>query len=105
MMVMQHFCNSSCVNVSGVQDHGAPVSAQDALGNTPLHEASTGAKIDIVKQIVARGADLSIANNAGETCLHIAARLKTSQTASFLAKEGASVCSSSSPSFLLHFTR
>lgn len=78
--------------ITGVQEHGAGVTATDLLGNTPVHEASTGAKIDIMKQLVAKGADLSIANHAGETCLHVAARHKSTQTVSYLVKEGAPVC-------------
>ena len=74
-----------------VQEHGAKVTATDLLGNTAVHEASTGAKIDILKQLVAKGADLTIANNAGETCLHVAARHKSTQTVSYLVKEGAPV--------------
>lgn len=78
-----------------VQEHGAAVAATDRLGNTALHQASTGAKIDILKQLVAKGGDLSIENSEGETCLHVAARHKSTQTVSYLVKEGAPVRSSS----------
>jgi len=40
-------------------DHGADVNARDDSGATPLHEAVRQGKIELVKEFVARGADVN----------------------------------------------
>jgi Ankyrin repeats (3 copies) len=81
-------CGHSAV---ALQAAGAPVSAQDNMGNTPVHEAARGAKMDLMKLLVSKGADLTITNAAGETPLHLAARYRSIQTVSCLVELGAPV--------------
>ncbi len=51
-------------------DHGVEVNQQDGLGISPLHSASYGGQIDIVKQLLSHGADLRvIAGSSGWTPL------------------------------------
>lgn len=65
--------------------------AVDEMGNTPLHLAAMGAKVDILRQLVDQGADVQAINNGFETPLHVAARSRSTQTLHALVKKGASV--------------
>jgi ankyrin repeat protein len=55
--------------------YGAEVNARahNELANTPILCAVIGAHIDLVKLLLARGADVNLANSAGATPLHKAA--------------------------------
>lgn len=65
--------------------------AVDELGNTALHAAAMGAKVDILRQLVDQGADVQARNLAFETPLHVAARSRSTQTLHTLVKKGAPV--------------
>ena len=52
-------------------DHGADVNARDAAGNTALGEAVYYAQIPVIKELLARGANINALTNAG-TALDIA---------------------------------
>lgn len=55
---------------------GATLRARDSRGNTALHRAvSQGAGQDVVRILLERGADTASLNDAGETPLHLAARV------------------------------
>ena len=53
-------------------DRGAAIDAPNARGDTPLHCAARGNQADLVKMLVAKGANKGRANKAGETALTIA---------------------------------
>lgn len=80
-------CDSSVV----AQARGASVMAVDEAGNTPLHVAAMGARVDILRQLVDQGADVQAINDAFETPLHVAARSHSTQTLHAIVKKGASV--------------
>ena len=48
---------------------------QDFAGDSPLHDAITKGKDDIVKQLVESKADITVRNMRGFNCLHHAALL------------------------------
>lgn len=52
------------------------LNAQDYLGNTALIYAASLGDLDVVKALLAKGADLSIKNNKGETAFIVARALK-----------------------------
>lgn len=53
-------------------DHGAAINAQDGNGNTPLHYAVMAKDMERVKLLVKRKCDITTANNAGSTAMHLA---------------------------------
>ncbi len=65
--------------------HGANPNAQDAKGNTPLHDAIRGNGI-LVMGLCGWGADPRIANNKGETPLALAEKSMSKETAPFEGK-------------------
>jgi len=88
--------------------HGADVNAQDASGRAALHfcvlgpknplcpisqrtRASVSVDIDIIKELVARGADLNVRTKMGDTPLHIAAQNNLDEVARVLVQLGADV--------------
>ncbi|KAJ3195221.1 hypothetical protein HK101_000815 [Irineochytrium annulatum] len=62
----------------------ALIMALDGKGNTPLFEAVELEKKDIVKYLLAEGADVKARNLNKQTPLHLAANLKSSDVASML---------------------
>lgn len=48
-------------------DRGAAINLRDEDGDTALHVACEGEREEVVKLLVARGADLRIANKEGRT--------------------------------------
>lgn len=46
------------------------VNIQDIIGDTPLHVASAEGRLDVVKFLLANGADINILNKKGQTALH-----------------------------------
>ncbi|EHK47190.1 putative ankyrin repeat protein, partial [Trichoderma atroviride IMI 206040] len=79
--------------------HGASVTIQDELGNTPLHYAAFGSNMHIFSLYTAglpvdsphNDALKSIKNNSGETLLHWAAAGKKMDILRFLLSSGANV--------------
>lgn len=51
----------------------ARVNERDRWGFTPLHGAAGGKHVDMLRYLVARGADVNVANDGGTTPLHLAA--------------------------------
>lgn len=51
---------------------GADVNAQDKNGNIPLHAAAKGTRIDIVKYLVDKGADVARRNKHRQTPYDVA---------------------------------
>lgn len=74
-----------------MQEKGASIDSQDDEGNTAVHAATNGARVEIVCSMLKHGADLGIRNNRGLTCLHTAAMNKSTQMVTCLVKEGAEV--------------
>lgn len=83
--------STGCDSTVVAQARGASVMAVDEAGNTPLHVAAMGAKVDILRQLVDQGADVQAMNDASETPLHVAARSRSTQTLHAIVKKGASV--------------
>ena len=52
--------------------HGADVNARDASGHTPLLRAVQRNKVNVVKVLVIKGADIYAKNNLGDSALDIA---------------------------------
>ena len=50
--------------------HGADVAARDEYGATPLHEAATHSRPEVIKLLLERGADASARDHRMETPLH-----------------------------------
>lgn len=48
-------------------DAGAKIDARDGFGNTPVMMAASRPRFEVVLHLLERGADYTIANNAGET--------------------------------------
>ena len=65
--------------------------AQDANGNTALHVASEMGYVEIVEQMLVKGADTEVANRLGWTALHLAVRNGHLECATVLLEAGASV--------------
>jgi ankyrin repeat protein len=53
-------------------DHGANVHSADSNGWTPLHAASHGGHLGIVKLLLRRGADVDVLNKANKTAAELA---------------------------------
>ena len=50
-----------------------PLALQDSEGDTPLHDAITKRRDDVVKLLIDFKAEVSLANNNGFNCMHHAA--------------------------------
>jgi hypothetical protein len=64
------------------------VTAVDAEGNTPLHDAAEGGYLDFCAMLIKAGADVDAQNHAGETPLHCAISSKHQEVAAMLVTEG-----------------
>ena len=54
-------------------DHGGDREAREnESGSTPLYDAASMGRLEVVKLLLARGADVNAANKAGATPLHAA---------------------------------
>ena len=71
---------------------GTPVDArQPGSGSTPLNTAAVFGQTDVAKLLLAKGADVSLANKDGNTALHIAAFFANAELVQLLLDKGASV--------------
>lgn len=67
------------------------VTMKDERGNYPIHEAARVGKLERVKYLVSKGANVNARNNAGETPLHCAAYNGHIEIAGYLLSEGADI--------------
>ncbi|KAJ1564984.1 hypothetical protein HK405_013474 [Cladochytrium tenue] len=67
-------------------DAGTPVDAQDAFGYTPLAAAASYRHTDLVRALLARGANPNVADADGDTPLHV---VETAEIAGLLVAAGA----------------
>ena len=73
-------------------DRGARVNRRSGRGgSTPLSDASLRGKLDVVKFLVQRGANVKGTNRDGNTPLHVAAFMCREDVVKFLLEKGASV--------------
>ena len=79
-------------------ERGVDVNAQNSFGETPLHKAifNQSLKLGMVDLLWARGAQLEIFSESGETALHYAVRLGREDMVKFLIQKGADLNAKSS---------
>lgn len=65
-------------------DKGTPVNGLDQFGNSPLHAACYGGKIDTVKLLLEKGANPNIKKSDGETTLSLATGQKHTEIVALL---------------------
>lgn len=72
-------------------EHGAPLEARalNSIGNTALGAAVWGEQLEVVRHLVAAGADLDAVNHFGQSPLHRAVRRGAVEIAAFLRQSGA----------------
>jgi ankyrin repeat protein len=71
-------------------DHGADREAREnESGSTPLYDAASMGRLEVVKLLITRGADVNAANKSGATPLHAAATNGFDQVAAALRAHGA----------------
>jgi len=63
----------------------------DAAGRTPLHEAAAGGHPGIEQALVAKGANVSVADNRGDTPIHMAAAAGSEPLVRLLVQTGADI--------------
>lgn len=51
---------------------GVPLQVKDGTGNTPLHYAAKAGRVDLVKYLVSKGADVACRNNHRHTAYDVA---------------------------------
>ena len=68
--------------------NGVDVNAQNTDGETPLLEATYGGHKNIVELLISKGADVNANNAGGDTPLDYAIRLKRTEIATLLRKQG-----------------
>jgi ankyrin repeat protein len=74
--------------VESLFKHGVDVNVQNSDGMSPLMAAASTGNVEIVRMLVARGADLQAVNVLGETAKDIAVRFCRAEAASFLQTVG-----------------
>lgn len=74
--------------VESLFKHGVDVNVQNSDGMSPLMAAASTGNVEIVRMLVARGADLQAVNVLGETAKDIAVRFCRADAASFLQTAG-----------------
>ncbi|OGI55940.1 MAG: hypothetical protein A2V58_02780 [Candidatus Muproteobacteria bacterium RBG_19FT_COMBO_61_10] len=74
--------------VESLFKHGVDVNVQNSDGMSPLMAAASTGNVEIVRMLVARGADLQAVNVLGETAKDIAVRFCRAEAASFLQTAG-----------------
>jgi ankyrin repeat protein len=66
-------------------EHGANINAVDSeSASTPLHYAASFGHLDVVKMLVARGADINLKTNQGFTAMQLATKNDFEEVAAFL---------------------
>lgn len=81
--------NDDLYGVELALECNADVNGQDWLGNTPLHIACAGRKIEIVSALLKFKADVNIENRDGDTPLCIAASFGNPEVLRLLLDAGA----------------
>lgn len=61
------------VDVAGLQKNNTYILFQDSEGDTPLHDAISKKRDDMLSVLLESGADVTITNNNGFNALHHAA--------------------------------
>jgi ankyrin repeat protein len=86
-------CQSGRKNLveTALKNGKAKFDAKDRLGNTALHYLCTVDMADLAEKAIAAGADVSLANNAGQTPLHLAAANGVLPTIRLLLDKGAKI--------------
>ena len=56
--------------VSAILDHGCPVDAVDSNGFTALHRAAEGGHVEVIRELIARGASVCVQTNYPASHLH-----------------------------------
>ncbi len=74
--------------VESLFKHGVDVNVQNSDGMSPLMAAASTGNVEIVRMLVANGADLQAVNVLGETAKDIAVRFCRAEAASFLQAAG-----------------
>ena len=74
--------------VESLFKHGVDVNVQNSDGMSPLMAAASTGNVEIVRMLVAKGADLQAVNVLGETAKDIAVRFCRAEAASFLQAAG-----------------
>jgi ankyrin repeat protein len=74
--------------VESLFKHGVDVNVQNSDGMSPLMAAASTGNVEIVRMLVARGADLQAVNVLGETAKDIAVRFCRAEAAGFLQTAG-----------------
>lgn len=65
--------------ISKLLDYMSPVNAEAEGQGTPLHAACTSSDVEIVEELLRRGADLTLRDHEGRSPLHIASAQSTGQ--------------------------
>ncbi|XP_041351820.1 serine/threonine-protein phosphatase 6 regulatory ankyrin repeat subunit B-like [Gigantopelta aegis] len=87
---MKHVPGSSVMPLYLLSKHADPNLA-DKTKNSPLHLAVNAGSLNLVKELVANGAELDTVNESGETPLYIAVRNREIQVVKYLVEKGAGV--------------
>ena len=72
--LLRSACSKGAVNLVQSLILDADVTARDSSGNTPLHVAARGGRVEVVRTLILDGnADVTARDNTGNTPLHVAA--------------------------------
>lgn len=85
-----HYVSAQIDNSDGLEfliDNGANINAISIFGETPLHIAVIGGRLNVVEFLVDKGANISIGNNRGRTPLEEAKRRGNSEIEDFLMRK------------------
>jgi ankyrin repeat protein len=94
--VMERVClNPNLSQMDGIArfflEHGAEVDALSNDHTTPLHIATRGGRVEVVRVLLEHGADINTRSNDNSTSLHIAVRWGSIEVVPVLLERGADV--------------